>query len=204
MKMNKEEKFPKKLLVEGNDDLHVIRTLCKKHDISENFDVVDCKGIENLFEVIPVRFKGAGIETIGIIIDADDNMSSRWDRVKSTLSRVGFSIPKEFPRTGLILHHNNGQKAGVWIMPDNRTAGMLEDFISFLVPENDQLLPVVDAVLDDIEAQQLHRYSSGHKSKARIHSWLAWQEDPGTPLGLSITKEYLTTDHTTCQNLTNW
>jgi hypothetical protein len=38
--MGAKEKFDKKLLVEGNDDQHVILALCKKFDIAETFDVI--------------------------------------------------------------------------------------------------------------------------------------------------------------------
>ena len=89
-------------------------------------------------------------------------------------------------------------------MPDNRVNGMLEDFISFLIPEEDALLPIVHSTLGNIESEGLNRYSLNHHAKASIHTWLAWQSDPGTPLGLSITKRYLTTDVETCNKLLNW
>jgi len=49
-----------------------------------------------------------------------------------------------------------------------------------------------------------NKYSSTHKSKAKIHTWLSWQEDPGTPMGLAITKRYLTVNDTNCSMLINW
>lgn len=55
--MKRSEKFKKKLLVEGNDDQHVIWALCEKFGVVENFDVIDCEGVENLLNQIPVRFK---------------------------------------------------------------------------------------------------------------------------------------------------
>lgn len=36
------------------------------------------------------------------------------------------------------------------------------------------------------------------------HSWLAIQEDPGTPMGLSITKRYLSAEREVCQILVKW
>jgi hypothetical protein len=81
---------------------------------------------------------------------------------------------------------------------------MLEDFISFLVPPDDELLPIADATLAAIESQHLNKYSLIHKSKAKIQTWLAWQDNPGAPMGLSITKKYLTTDEETCQRLIEW
>ena len=201
MKMS--EKYSKKLLVEGKDDKHVIWALCKKFKIPEVFDVIDCDGINELCESIPLRLKQAGIETVGIIIDADVDINNRWLRIRNLLSTQGFEVPKDLLKEGLILSNGN-VKVGVWIMPNNNTNGMLEDFISFLVPQNDELLPIVDDTLNKIESKKLNKYLPIHKSKARIHSWLSWQEAPGTPMGLSITKKYLTTDNETCQRLINW
>ena len=201
--MKIKERHTRKLLVEGNDDQHVIWALCEKFNIPEVFDVIDCGGIDNLCESISLRFKQTSVKTIGIIIDADINLNNRWAYVRKLLSNQGFRMPEDLPNDGLILLSGN-TTVGVWIMPSNDTNGMLEDFVSFLVPQNDELLPVVDATLNKIESQKLNRYSLTHKSKARIHSWLSWQEDPGTPMGLSITKRYLTTENESCKQLVNW
>ena len=193
----------KKLLVEGNDDRHVIWALCEKHRIQETFDVIDCNGIDNLIKQIPVRIKESDVNTIGIIVDADENLNSRWSSIKDLIINAGFDIPVHLPKEGLITE-NETQKIGVWIMPNNNENGMLEDFITFLVPDDDLLLPVVKTTLDNLESVNLNKYPKKNKSKATIHSWLAWQEEPGIPMGLSITKRYLSTDEQTCCRLINW
>lgn len=202
--MRIKENFNKKLLVEGNDDQHVIWALCEKFTVTENFDVIDCEGITKLYEQLPVRFKQAQVNTIGLIIDADSEIKDRWKSISALLSLQGFTIPQEIPIEGLILKNNLGFKIGVWIMPNNNENGMLEDFISFLVPKEDKILPIVNDTLTNIENQGLNQYSLIHKSKATIHTWLSLQSDPGTPMGLGITKRYLTTDEETCLKLVNW
>lgn len=201
--MKVREKYNQKLLLEGNDDKHVVWALCEKCSITESFDVIDCEGINNLLEQIPQRFKQSNIRTVGIIVDADSDIKNRWISLKSTLELLGFVLPIEIPVEGLIAK-NNGITVGVWIMPNNNLNGMLEDFISFLVPKDDKLLPIVTSTLNDIEAKNLNSYPLIHKSKAIIHTWLSWQEDPGTPMGLSITKRYLNTNVQTCEKLMNW
>ena len=171
--------------------------------IPEVFDVIDCEGIDNLYKSISLRFKQSDVETVGVIIDADINLKDRWVDIRNLLSNQEFIMPEDLPSNGLVLVNGNN-KVGVWIMPKNDTTGMLEDFVSFLVPEDDELLPVVDATLNEIESKKLNKYSLIHKSKARINSWLSWQEDPGTPMGLSITKRYLTTDNENCKLFINW
>lgn len=201
--MKIKETHTKKLLVEGNDDQHVIWALCEKLNIPEVFDVIDCGGIDNLYESIALRFKQAGVDTVGIIVDADINLKSRWTQIKNLLLNQGFNMPENLPNVGLVLSNGN-LKVGVWIMPKNDTDGMLEDFVSFLIPQDDELLPIVDLTLDEIESKKLNKYSPIHKSKARVNSWLSWQEEPGTPMGLSITKRYLTTDNEICNQFVGW
>jgi len=38
------------------------------------------------------------------------------------------------------------------------------------------------------------RFVESYATKALIHTWLAWQDDPGTPLGQAITKRYFDAD----------
>jgi len=205
--MKIQEKFFKKLLVEGNDDQHVIWALCEKNKLKENFDVIDCGGIEKLNNEIEVRLKSTDIldfDTLGIIIDADSDINKRWSTLKKMLIQKGFNLTNELPPSGLVYKNAEEVKIGIWIMPNNNLNGMLEDFIRFLVPKNDLLLPIANETLEQIEKQNLNQYNTIHKSKTLIHTWLAWQEDPGTPMGLSITKKYLTTDEETCNKFVNW
>lgn len=205
--MKIQEKFFKKLLVEGNDDQHVIWALCEKNKLKENFDVIDCGGIEKLNNEIEVRLKSTDIldfDTLGIIIDADSDINKRWSTLKKMLIQKGFNLTNELPPSGLVYKNAEEVKIGIWIMPNNNLNGMLEDFIRFLVSKDDLLLPIANETLEQIEKQNLNQYNTIHKSKTLIHTWLAWQEDPGTPMGLSITKKYLTTDEETCNKFVNW
>lgn len=190
--MNSKEHFNQKLLVEGNDDQHILWAICEKYKLPQNFDVIDCKGIDPLLTKIPVYLKTHGLQSIGIIIDADENLENRWNALKSRLSQT-FPIPDTFPKEGLIVKNEEGIKLGVWIMPNNEEKGMIEDFIRFLIPEDDKLLPEINKFLSEIEAKGIHKYNEIHCSKAKIHAWLALQERPGVPMGQAITKRYLTT-----------
>ena len=197
------------LLVEGNDDLHVIAALCQKFQIPENFYIEDCRGVSNLIQGLPVRLKGTGeIHTMGIVVDADLDLNSRWNEIKNIFKKSGkYSlIPEKFPKDGLILLPDNSDdiKVGVWIMPNNDVNGMLEDFTSFLIPESDDLVKPVNEILDSIETQGINRYTNNHRTKAFVHTWLAWQKDPGTPMGSAITKKYLSTTPQICNSFVDW
>lgn len=197
-------RYSKTLLVEGTDDQHVILALCKRFEIAQNFEIVDSKGIDLLFEQLPVRLKDPTIDTLGIIVDADLDLSARWDKLKQMFHIHGINFPNDFPEQGLIVRSFDKLSIGIWIMPNNKLNGMLEDFITFLIPSDDCLLPIIQDNLNEIELKELNKYKPIHRSKAIVHSWLAVQEDPGTPLGLSITKRYLTTDEDTCLKLVDW
>jgi len=81
-------------------------------------------------------------------------------------------------------------RVGIWIMPDNRTTGISEDFLLLLVPPDSRLYTHVQASVDSIsEGEQ--RFKVPDKPKALIHTWLAWQEEPGRPLGTAITANFL-------------
>ena len=198
-----EERFNSKLLVEGKDDLHVIIQLCASFNIKKTFDVIDSEGVENAMERFPLRIKSSGINCVGLIVDADVDMLARWALIRNKLLVAGYhNVPNDMPVDGLIISDAGLPKFGLWLMPDNNTNGMLEDFIRFLVPDNDALMPIAEEVITNMESQNHHRYKT--RAKALIHTWLAWQEDPGTPLGQSITKKYLDTEHEKCLKLINW
>ncbi|MDI9357859.1 MAG: hypothetical protein QM528_02800, partial [Phycisphaerales bacterium] len=59
-------------------------------------------------------------------------------------------------------------------------------------------------ILNSIEQKKLNKYKSQDRPKALIHSWLAWQEAPGAPMGLAIKKKYLTNQDETCNKLIAW
>jgi hypothetical protein len=207
MSIPKKEKFSQKLLLEGKDDLFVTAAICEKLRVVETFDLIDCDGVSN----IPVHIdlyllkKRPDVKTLGIILDADASLASRWQSLKQHLEKLNYEVP-ETPTTGgtIIEGKERNPNIGIWLMPDNNETGMLEDFVKYLIPENDTLLAEADRILSEIEAGQLHKYNPIHKSKARIHTWLAWQEDPGTPMGLAITKSYLSINTELCERFVSW
>jgi len=89
------------------------------------------------------------------------------------------------------------------MMPDNSVAGMLEDFVRSLVPPGDELLTFAEECVDEVIARD-RRFPLSYRSKALIHTWLSWQEEPGTPLGLAIKNSRMNPDVPTVLPLINW
>ncbi len=184
-----------KLLVEGTDDRHVILALCGLYDVPETFNIKDSGGIKTLLKSIPVHLKESELKALGIVLDADKSIENRWTSICAKLKQVGYSeLPKEPDEKGTIIRHEGMPDIGIWIMPNNKLSGMLEDFISYLIPDGDPLEVKASSALTEIEAEKLNKYLSTHHQKAFIHTWLAWQETPGQPMGLAITAHALEHD----------
>lgn len=193
------------ILVEGKNEEHVFGHLFHHHGIQKG--IIDFKskdGIDNLLESLPVELRGSELERLGIVVDADTNLKSRWDALRNILTKAGYlSIPRDPLPDGSIFQHEDIPIVGVWLMPDNRMPGMLEDFVGFLVPQGNPLWPRASVCLKEIPEE--HRcFPLNHQIKAHIHTWLAWQEEPGTPLGLAITKRYLDADTAHAKKLIDW
>jgi len=190
------------LLVEGKDDQNVIWALCQKFKLAQNFEVKDSEGFEKMLPEISVRLKQADIQTIGIVVDADTQLQSRWQSLRTEFAKANITLPNSIVETGFIQDFEE-IRIGIWIMPNNKIDGMVEDFIQFLIPKDDKLLPLVDKHLEKIEKLELNKYNLIHKSKNRIHAWLALQEKY-TPMGQAITVNYLSTDEENCTLFVNW
>ncbi len=191
------------LLVEGKDDLFVFSNIFEKHKVVQSFEIEDKKGIENIFKSIPIYVK-TDVLSIGIVIDADVTIQDRWNSLRSILTQIGYKVPNNPIKQGTLIKEEGLPNFGIWIMPNNDKNGMLEDFVKYLIPKNDELMPVVENTLQVLEDKELSKYKRIHKSKAKIHTWLAWQESPGTPMGLAINQKYLETDNEMCETFVKW
>ena len=88
-------------------------------------------------------------------------------------------------------------------MPDNRTNGIMEDFLRFLVPLPSTLFDhVQDSVASIPAGDRLFRAVS--EPKAIIHTWLAWQREPGMPLGAAISARFLDANVSQVDVLVAW
>ncbi len=207
--MKKQESHSYKLLVEGNDDQHVVWALCEKHNVPKSFDVIDCGSIDNVLKEFKLRLKLADINSrIGIVVDADVNLKSRWDSVVAILKNMGKYECDNIvlPQDGLILEPTDSSypKVGVWLMPNNNQNGMLEDFVVALATPDDVLMKKSEDVLTKLEAEGIQKYKPVHRSKAKIHTYLAWQDVPGRPMGQAITANILNSDSELAMKFANW
>jgi len=192
---------PQQLLVEGKNR-HVIWALCQQYQLPETFSLEvpqeeGTEGVEALLNGLPEKLKAENLRRLGIVVDADRNLSGRWQSVKHKLSSIGYrDIPQSPPPEGWVCAPSDPYlpRVGVWLMPNNQLPGMLEDFVAYVIPPGGTLHPKAEAILQELEQAGLNRYTLIHHPKALIHTWLAWQKTPAMPMGQAITAQVLSCD----------
>jgi hypothetical protein len=194
------------LLVEGKNDQHVVWALCEAYKLPETFDVLvpGDGGVEAVLQDIPARIDEPGLQSLGIMLDADENVQACWARVYRHLEEAGYTLPQQPVEDGFIALLPDRPKVGVWVMPDNQLPGMLEDFVGFLIPQDDRLKPIAEKTLQSIQKKKLTLYRPTYRSKALIHTWLAWQETPGMPMGQAITAQILQHNQPLASRFVDW
>lgn len=79
----------------------------------------------------------------------------------------------------------------------------VESFLRFLVSAGSGLFNHVESSVASIPDGEL-RFSQLAEPKALIHTWLAWQEEPGRAMGTAITARYLDPDVAQVDVLVSW
>ena len=176
--------------------------------ISAPVKIEEMNGVEQLLntETISIRLKSSPIRNIGVVIDADDVFQSRWDSLRN-LFKAGFpDIPTVLPPTGLICQNTEGKRLGIWIMPNNSSSGMLETFLGAFVSEQGTDNPLWLHANNSCVIAKEHgaNYRSVHFDKAKIHSWLAWQDPPGDSFGTALIKKVLNPSAPSAQIFAQW
>lgn len=196
---------PRVLLVEGPDDRGVCIAFLRRLALGDEIAVEAKSGYQELRKGLPLELLVAGRTHVGVVVDADDDLAARWRSLKDAVEPYGYRLPDLPPADGAIIECDNADRPrlGVWLMPDNGVPGMLEDFIRVLVPAEDFLMARAEAVVADIPAHA-RLFSPAHVRKAEIHTWLAWQSEPGRPMGQAITKKFLDGDGDGAKIFADW
>ena len=188
------------MIVEGGDDRHSVIGLMRAYipwpDAEPEWPVVIDLGKSDS-EILATGYittylKAPGLESLGVVLDADENpASSRYQRLHDLCQGMFPQIPRELPIDGLIVKNDEGKRLGIWIMPNNESGGSLETFLVQLVPDGDGPLwkHVLDCIHVAIECGAECREC--HLDKAKLYTWLAWQDPPGRSPGIALTKKTL-------------
>ncbi len=205
----------KELLVEGADDVFVLVALFQEYKLPladrnqldpGKVSIRDGKGVDSLKDRVRLLLKPQDedlvLQHLGIIVDSDAELMDRWRSLRDILVQSGYiNLPVAPYLYGTIIEQVGKPRIGIWLMPDNRLPGMLEDFIKFLVPPNDTLWDLATRTVDAIPE---HERLFSNIQKGHIHTWLAWQKDPGKPIGQAISLKFLDPQVHEVQILMQW
>jgi hypothetical protein len=194
------------LVVEGVDDLHAVRNLVYQYNVEVYYaadetgpDVGECDfeirhagGRDRLGAAIGDALRLGNVSTLGVVADADQDHEAQWRSVTNHLFQHTSGRPYTSKddlevEDGWIAESvdvaEESVRVGAWLMPDNVSDGALEDFAANLVPTGDRLWAYAETVIDDLPRRP---FKPTHTAKARLHTYLAWQDPPREPIGRAI------------------
>lgn len=191
------------LRVEGADDEAVVEQILKKHHIViPAFSIEKADGYDNLLNLLEeADLVEPNRESVGIVVDADQNLEGRWMSLKRCLAQVGVQLPNVPDPQGTIVETVGKPKVGVWLMPDNMSLGELEDFVADMIPDNDPVWPRSQSYIDGIPHDQ--RKFKRKVQRAKVYAWLATREKPGF-MGQAIDRKDLDVNGILCQRFVAW
>ena len=192
------------LLVEGQDDKHVVLHLRMRDESMPAFDISDKDGIDRLLASISPEFKVSGRKSLGILVDANDEPANRWEAIRSRLQQLDLHLPEEPEPNGTILSAISPAvpRIGIWLWPDNGSPGELEDFVKTMIPSEDPVWPRSEEYIDHIPEPD-RKFPPGKEMKAKIYAWLATTKAPGR-MGTAIKAEMLDIDGSLALKFTDW
>ena len=194
------------ILTEGDNDCHVIVSLCQKYSVAESFGFYSCGSDDGAIKRLNALLQSSDIpKKIAIVLDADNpNLESKWTRIRNIVSdnTDDSSSPERPDRNGTIVRLKNNIQLGIWFMPDNVVDGMLEDFCIGIAPADS--IAEAKSYIEKCRKNNISTHIDAHTSKAIIHAFLATQNEPGSPLGISITRNTLNHNHQSVNKFVDW
>lgn len=211
------------LLVEGQSDKHLIWQLCNQHasqfctardgdkftvtlpSESKSFQLVEKGNRSDLIKSIRLEVRVPDRRVIGILADADDDAQRCWTQVAKEFEKTDIDLPT-YPRSGGTIVEttilSRVLRVGIWIMPDNKSRGELEDFVFLMVPDRDRVWPLSREYIRAIPPSD-RKYAKEKVRKAKLYAWLAARKEPGR-MGAAVGAGDLQTDGTLCQEFLSW
>jgi len=140
---------------------------------------------------LTAELKASHVETVGVMLDADERPSGRYQRIRELVSQLFPNLPTQMPGEGVIVGNEDQKRLGIWLMPDNLSEGDLETFLRYLVPDHSETI-WTQAVESTRHARRLGApCRERHLPKAELYTWLSWQDPPGYSPGTALTKKIL-------------
>ncbi len=162
--------YPKLLIGEGQDEVRFFEAFLRHLKIA-NVQVIGYGGKQKLRQFVGTlpRIPGfAGLESLGVTRDADDDPAAAAQSIDSALQATVFP---------------GALKVTKYVMPGRESSGALESVCMSAFAG----LPIERCIerylLCATEAGCVNEWSIGNAAKARLQTWLAVQSSPGFRLG---------------------
>ena len=209
------------LFVEGQDDKHFVWQFCRQMDSifltersghelyvtvranSRKFRIEEQGNRTNLIDSIRQQAVSASRQPFGVIIDSDSSAVECWSDLVAGFERTGIALPPSPEVSGTIIsEHGFLPRVGIWLMPDNKSPGEMEDFANEMIPANDPVWPLSRQYIETIPPEQ-RKFVAEKMDKAKFFAWLAARREPGRA-GAAIGARDLETNGQRCQDFLNW
>ena len=207
------------LYVEGPNDKWVTISLRQQYQHKEDVNIKDLENCDRALQALSMKASSpSDTKRIGLIIDADTNIAIRYQSIiKELKSTLGITITSaELANVdGFVRDITNlagdAVRIGIWIMPDNINTGRLEDFLFSKIEETNGIFQQVEPALSIIEhaavadaniADKLYR--SIHRDKAKLHTFMAWNNPPDLSMGMAVRKGFFPVESDTEKKFRAW
>lgn len=207
------------LLVEGEADKSFFEKMCKKLNLNANVQVALPKNLGEthngkgaVFNRLPIllpQLNDGQLTKIAIIIDADyikhgSGKQKTFDQVSNILEGFDFALREsDSDQKGFLFKHSDGlEDFGLWIMPNNHSEGMLEDWIIECVKSDEKAL--FDQAVNAVQNLSRPKFKAHLQSKAKVATWLAWQKIPGHGLYGAMKDGLLDENSVAYEKLSDW
>ena len=171
---------PKQVIVEGNDDLRLFRSLASHLNIP-NIEVRHYGGIDNLRAFLRTLTTSPGftsISSLAVVADANSSRENRVQKIQDALSNAGLPAPD----APLEIDSDGSTQVAFLVVPHDRGSGMIEDVCLDSV-KVDPVMECVDSYFECIERSGASGPRETWAAKARLHAFLASRERPDLRLG---------------------
>ena len=209
------------LMVEGQDDKHMVWQLCRRDSSSfsvsrygyemsvtlltksTTFLIAEQGSRPDLLKAIRQQIVSSRTQAVGVLVDADDDLNKCWDDLAREFLRADVQLPVQPDLWGTIIPEQGFfPRIGIWLMPDNRTGGELENFVSGMIPDDDPEWPLAQDFIEKIPCG--HRKFAPEKiDKAKVYAWLAARKEPGR-MGAAIGANDLYVGNRLCRDFLSW
>lgn len=207
------------LLVEGKSDAAFYTEVFKNLRTKATVKVAPPRSIggqannkEGVFSLLPVllsQLTDGSLLRLAVVVDADFvtahglGFQRTLERVTEILKKYDFNIIRGTGVDGFLFTHADGlHDVGVWIMPNNRDDGMLEDWIQQVLDSAE--LDLFAQAVSSCKALVAPKFKSIHQIKAHVATWLAWQTAPGRGMEYSIQEKLVNWNSPLGKKLVNW